>query len=154
MKILFVCTHNRCRSILAEAVTNHYGDGLISACSAGSSPAGQVHPLTLAALQRHGIATSGLSSKSWDDVEDAGADVVVTVCDSAAQETCPVWFGDAHRVHWGLRDPSAINRSDAEVVQAFDETIELLADRIRNLVRWVKAHPNDAGWKALMEGRQ
>ncbi len=90
LRILFICTHNRCRSILAEAVANHYGAGLIQAQSAGSSPAGHIHPATLRALERHDIATTGLHSKSWADFEDAEIDLVITVCDQAAREKCPL----------------------------------------------------------------
>jgi len=126
LKILFICTHNRCRSILAEAIFNAVGIGLLEARSAGSAPERQVHPLTLQALARHGIATDGLNSKSWDDMEAFAPDVVVTVCDRAANESCPLWVGQTVKLHWGLRDPSAGEASDAEKKQAFDDTISKL----------------------------
>ena len=90
MKILYICTHNRCRSILSEAITNHASQGVIEAKSAGSQPVGEVHPLSIKYLAQSGIATSGLTSQSWDEFEAFAPDVVVTVCDSAAGETCPV----------------------------------------------------------------
>lgn len=134
MKILYICTHNRCRSILSEAITNHYADGKIDARSAGSKPVGEVHPLSLKYLQEAGISTDGLTSQSWDEFEDLEADIVVTVCDSAAGETCPVWFGKSLKVHWGLVDPSKLQGSEEELAQAFRDTIEQIKQRIAQLV--------------------
>ena len=134
MKILFICTHNRCRSIIAEAVTNHIGGERIVARSAGSEPAGKVHPLSLKYLQEAGIDTSGLRSQSWDEHEHWQPDVVVTVCDQAAGEQCPVWFGRSVRVHWGLTDPSRLTWSEEEVAAAFRQTIALLRSRIQRLL--------------------
>ncbi len=128
MKLLFICTHNRCRSILAEAIANHIGDGSLIAASAGSSPQGQVHPSSLNALQRHGIDIRNLRSKSWSEFEGFGADAIITLCDSAASEPCPVWFGQAVSVHWGLKDPSKSDNS-----QDFDETINTLCKRLKAL---------------------
>lgn len=135
MKILFICTHNRCRSILAEAITNHIGRGQLQAKSAGSQPAGEVHPLSIRYLQEAGIDTEGLISQSWDDHEDWEPDVVITVCDSAAGESCPVWFGKSIKVHWGLSDPSAISGSDEEITAAFRETISILHSRVNSLMK-------------------
>jgi len=144
-KILFICTHNRCRSILAEAVTNHIGDGVLEARSAGSSPAGEVHPKSLHFLEEAGISTEGLTSQSWDDHEDWAPDIVVTVCDKAAGETCPVWFGNAIKVHWGLEDPSAID--DEKLAKAaFRATIGILAARIHALL---EAKPGELSDEAL-----
>lgn len=137
MKLLFICTHNRCRSILAEAITNHAGDGMVTAKSAGSSPQTQVHPSSIRALERHSINTQGLCSQSWHEFEDFEADAIITLCDQAAAETCPVWFGEAVRVHWGLSDPSKSN-TDAE----FDITIDILARRIQALITRLKAKPS------------
>ncbi|EKE78009.1 arsenate reductase ArsC [Gallaecimonas xiamenensis] len=134
MKILFVCTHNRCRSILAEAVARQLGATTLEVRSAGSQPAGQVHPLSLQYLAEAGIATDGLQSQSWDAFEDFAPDLVVTVCDSAAGEQCPVWFGKAVKVHWGLKDPSALAGSPDEIKAAFMATIALLERRIRALL--------------------
>ncbi|MDU0354110.1 arsenate reductase ArsC [Paraglaciecola aquimarina] len=133
MKILYICTHNRCRSILSEAITNHYAAGKIEAKSAGSQPAGEVHPLSLKYLQEAGISTDGLTSQSWDDFEDFEADIVVTVCDSAAGESCPVWFGNSVKVHWGLADPSKLQGSDEELAQAFRDTIAEIKHRVEQL---------------------
>lgn len=138
MKILYICTHNRCRSILSEAITNHLsivqGQGNIQAKSAGSHPAGQVHPLSLQYLQEVGISTEGLVSQSWDELESFAPDVVITVCDSAAGETCPVWFGKSIKVHWGLTDPSKIESSEEAKAQAFRNTITEIKQRVTELL--------------------
>ena len=134
MKILFICTHNRCRSILAEAVTNHRGQGRIHARSAGSAPVGAVHPLSLSYLQEAHIPTAGLRSQSWDDHEDWQPDVVITVCDRAAGESCPLWFGQAVRAHWGLADPSAMEGDEDDIASAFRHTIDVLGDRVDALL--------------------
>ena len=119
MKILFICTHNRCRSILSEAMVNHLSSGRIQAASAGSQPVGEVHPLSIKYLSEAGISTEGLISQSWDELESFNADVVVTVCDSAAQEACPVWFGQSIKLHWGLKDPSKVQGSEQQVKAEF-----------------------------------
>jgi arsenate reductase len=134
MKVLFICTHNRCRSILAEAVCNHLGGGRIEARSAGSQPVGEVHPLSLRYLKEKGISTNGLCSQSWNEHEDWGADVVITVCDSAANEPCPLWFGDAQTVHWGLSDPSKLELGETAVAEAFFKTIDIIESRIQVLL--------------------
>lgn len=131
--ILFICTHNRCRSILAEAIANHYGEGRIQAFSAGSSPAGKVHPLTLHYLKEHKIPSTGLKSQSWDEFEDKEIDLVITVCDKAANETCPLWFTQARQEHWGLTDPSSIEGNDEDIAQAFKNVIDSLKKRIKNI---------------------
>jgi arsenate reductase (thioredoxin) len=138
MKLLFICTHNRCRSILSEAITNHLGAGELQAFSAGSAPAGAVHPLTLKYLAEAGIPIEGLSSKSWDVYADLNPDVVITLCDSAASETCPVWMGNSLRLHWGLVDPSKLTENEAEafhhcMAQITARTEALLALKARNL---------------------
>lgn len=139
MKILFICTHNRCRSILAEAITNHLAqeadvNDRVIARSAGSQPVGAVHPLTLKHLQNAQISISDLESQSWDDHEAWNPDVVITVCDSAAGETCPVWFGNAVIVHWGLNDPSKVSGTPDKITEAFQKTIELISHRISRLL--------------------
>lgn len=134
MKLLFICTHNRCRSILAQAITNFYGQGLLIAQSAGSQPAGVVHPLTLKFLAQAGIPTEGLSSQSWDEHQHWQPDVVITVCDSAAGEACPVWFGQTVKVHWGLFDPSSLEGSDDEIAKAFSKTMTTLKLRVQKLI--------------------
>ena len=134
MKLLFICTHNRCRSIIAEAVTNHVGGTRLQARSAGSQPSGEVHPLSIKYLGEAGIPTNGLRSQSWDDHEAWAPDVVITVCDQAAGEQCPVWFGRSLKVHWGLSDPSRLEGSEAEVAAAFRHTITTLGQRIEQLL--------------------
>lgn len=134
MKLLFICTHNRCRSILAEAITNHLADGSLIARSAGSQPAGEVHPLTLKYLAEAGISTDGLCSQSWNEHEGFAPDVVITVCDSAAGEQCPVWFGNSAKVHWGLPDPSRVTGTEAEVKAAFRNVMNTLEKRIKALL--------------------
>jgi arsenate reductase len=141
MKILFICTHNRCRSILAEAIANHFSEGQIEAASAGSEPAGAVHPMTLKALEFHNIPVAGLYSKSWEEMEDFEPDFVITVCDSAAHEPCPLWFGKSLRAHWNLKDPSTVVGSDPEKLAAYGETIALLTVRIRELVDLLDHYP-------------
>lgn len=134
MKILFICTHNRCRSIIAEAVANCVGEGRLEARSAGSAPSGKVHPLSLQYLREAGFDTSGLRSQSWDEHEDWQPDVVITVCDQAANEPCPVWFGKALQVHWGLTDPSRIDGGEEEIATAFRDTIAELKSRLQRLL--------------------
>ena len=134
MKILYVCTHNRCRSILAEAITNHLSQGRIEARSAGSQPAGEVHPLSLKYLNEAGVTSDYLRSKSWLECESWNPDVVVTVCDSAAAEPCPLWLGVVPTVHWGLADPSSSNGDTEQVADAFRRTIAILEDRIQRLL--------------------
>lgn len=106
LKLLFLCTHNACRSILAESIARSLGEDLWEVASAGSHPAGEVHPATLAALSEHDLPTQALASKSWNDLTDYQPDIVITVCDQAAGESCPIWFGKAVKGHWGLPDPS------------------------------------------------
>ncbi|MEM8594390.1 MAG: arsenate reductase ArsC [Pseudomonadota bacterium] len=134
MNILYICTHNRCRSILSEAITNHYASNDVRALSAGSSPVGEVHPLSLKYLTEHGVSIDGLSSQSWDAFEDADIDMVVTVCDHAANEPCPMWFGDAIQVHWGLPDPSKLKGSEEEIRAAFYDVIRTIETRVHALL--------------------
>ncbi|MFJ2550129.1 arsenate reductase ArsC [Pseudomonas sp. NPDC087612] len=130
MKVLFLCTANSCRSILSEAVFNHLAPTGMKAFSTGSQPKGEVHPLSIAALQRAGISTDGLSSKSSDSHAELAPDFVITVCDKAAGEACPVFFGPAVKAHWGLSDPSDLQGSAAELDEAFDATLEHIKRRI------------------------
>lgn len=130
MNVLFLCTANSCRSILSEAVFNHLASAGMSAFSAGSQPKGEVLPLSIAALQRAGISTDGLSSKSSDAHAELAPDFVITVCDKAAGEACPVFFGPAVKAHWGLSDPSDLQGSAAELDEAFDATLEHIKRRI------------------------
>lgn len=133
-KFLFICTHNRCRSILSEAITNHLANGKIIAYSAGSQPAGQVHPLSIKYLNERGVPTDGLKSQSWDDFESIEPDVVITVCDSAANEQCPVWFGNCVKVHWGLPDPSKMKGSEEEIKSVFFKVMDTIEARVRKVL--------------------
>jgi arsenate reductase len=134
MKILYICTHNRCRSILSEAITNHLSNGLIEARSAGSQPTGMVHPLSIKYLEKTGYPTDGLRSQSWDVFEDFQPDLVITVCDSAAGEACPVYFGKSVKVHWGLSDPSKIAGTEEVKEAAFISCINEIAARVKTLL--------------------
>lgn len=129
MNILFLCTGNSCRSILAEATFNHLAPAGLRALSAGSKPAGHVHPRSLALLAREGIATAGYHSKSWDELP-LTPDIVVTVCASAAGETCPVYLGPVLRTHWGVDDPARATGTDAEIDAAFMSAYRILRGRI------------------------
>ncbi len=150
MKILFICTHNRCRSILSEAIANQNARGLIEARSAGSQPAGEVHPLSLHYLRQRGFATDGLKSQSWDAFEDFAPDLVITVCDSAAGESCPVYFGKSLKVHWGLEDPSKVEGDDDVKEQAFMTCIDEIERRISRLATLaVEQHDRESLRKAL-----
>ena len=131
MKVLFLCTANSCRSILSEALFNHLAPGGVRAYSAGSEPKGFVHPLTLKALQRAGVACDGLCSKLIEAHAELQPDVVITVCDKAAGEACPVLFGPALRAHWGLADPSEATGSDDAIAAAFDATVARIRSRIQ-----------------------
>ncbi|MEK9713305.1 MAG: arsenate reductase ArsC [Thalassolituus sp.] len=132
LKLLFICTHNRCRSILAEAIARHVGAGVFDVRSAGSQPEGKVFPGTIKYLERQGISTDGLQSQSWDEHESFEPDVVITVCDSAAGEACPAWMGKAARVHWGLTDPSKQPDETAQQ-NMFDQVGAMMQQRLQLL---------------------
>ena len=139
IKVLFLCTHNSARSILAEAILNHIGQGRFQAWSAGSSPREQQQPnlLGLQVLQAAGMATTGLRSKSWDEFARPQAppiDLVITVCDNAAGEVCPYWPGQPATAHWGYPDPSAGEGSDVQKLEAFRLTLHALRRRLELLV--------------------
>lgn len=139
LKVLVLCTHNRCRSILFEAIARAEAGPEVSVRSAGSEPAGEVHPATLEALSRAGISTEGLRSEGWDSYEAWEPDVVITVCDRAAREPCPLWLGQAQRLHWGLPDPSL--HTGPEQSQAFAEVIETIRGRLPDLSALANPHP-------------
>ena len=132
--ILFICTHNACRSILAEVVTRTLAGPRLRVASAGSDPAGRVHPLTLQYLEKNKYSSKGLCSKSLDDIEQFKPDIVVTVCDSAARESCPLWLDNAIKVHWGLVDPTAIEGGRAATERAFDRVVRIVEARVRALL--------------------
>lgn len=135
--VLILCTGNSARSILAEAIFNRLGKGKFNAWSAGSQPKGQVHPGALAQLKLHAFDVSTLRSKSWDEFAIPGApamDIVITVCDNAAGETCPLWPGQPIRAHWGLADPAAVTSSPLAQEAAFAACFEALTKRIEKVV--------------------
>ncbi|CRM47682.1 MULTISPECIES: arsenate reductase ArsC [Pseudomonas] len=131
MKVLFMCTANSCRSILSEAMFNHLAPPGFEAISSGSFPKGQVLPRSLSTLQAAGISTEGLYSKGNEAFEGSPPDVVITVCDKAAGEACPVYFGPAVKAHWGLEDPSDIDGNEASIDAAFNTTLDIIARRCR-----------------------
>lgn len=131
MRVLFICTGNSCRSILCEAVFNHLAPVGFEAVSAGSFPKGQVLPRTLTTLQDAGIAIDGLSSKGSDVFAETPPDIVITVCDQAAGEACPVYLGPALKAHWGLEDPSDVMGDEAEVAAAFRAALARVERRCR-----------------------
>ncbi|MGC9128305.1 MAG: arsenate reductase ArsC [Acidithiobacillus sp.] len=144
-EILFLCTGNSCRSILAEATLNGLAQGKLHASSAGSHPAGYVHPRSIALLEREGFATQGLASKSWDDLPN-NPDIVITVCASAAGETCPAYLGPALRAHWGVDDPAKATGSETEIEAAFEGAYRILRHRIEALLQlpvaqWLAEEP-------------
>ena len=144
IRVLFLCTGNSARSILAEALLDHLGAGQFEAESAGSHPTGRVHPLALAQLELMRLPVAGLRSKAWDEFAGPHAtpfDVIVTVCDDAASETCPAWPGMAQRLHWSIADPAAVTGTPAERQAAFQATANALADRIRTLVETAVTAP-------------
>lgn len=136
-RVLFLCTGNSARSVLAEATLRAWAGHRFEVFSAGSQPTGTVNPFALGQLATEGIATAGLRSKSWDEFATADAapmDLVVTVCDSAAAETCPVVFGDFLRAHWGLPDPAAVESNDEDKREAFRQAHRIVKARLQALL--------------------
>lgn len=136
VNVLFLCTGNSCRSILAEALFNHLAAPGMKAMSAGSNPTGEVHPRSLALLKRKGISTEGYYSKSWDEIS-VKPDLVVTVCNNAAGETCPAFLGNIERLHWDISDPAKATGSDSEIETAFESVYLDLLKRIQVLLSHV-----------------
>ena len=135
--VLFLCTGNSARSVLAESLLNHHGKGKFVAYSAGSFPKGEVNPLAIELLRRLNLPADGLRSKSWDEFAQPGApelDFIITVCDNAAGEVCPIWPGHPVTAHWGLADPAAVEGTHEEKSLAFRETVCALENRIKPLV--------------------
>lgn len=132
--VLFLCTGNSARSILAESLLTHWSQGAFTGYSAGSFPKGAVHPMALSILEQYGLPTAGLRSKSWDEFAEPRApkmDFIFTVCDQAAGEVCPVWPGHPVTAHWGLPDPAAVTSSLAEQAAAFREAFRVIETRVR-----------------------
>jgi len=135
--VLFLCTGNSARSILGEVLLNQLGAGRFRGFSAGSRPKGAVHPLAIDVLNRNGLPTGGLRSKSWDEFASADApvmDFVFTVCDNAAGEACPIWPGQPMTAHWGIEDPAAIDGPDFEKRAAFNNAFRFMRNRIAAFV--------------------
>ncbi len=152
MNILFLCTHNACRSILAEAIFRHVAaqSGIAAnVYSAGSAPRGQVHPMTLHYLMDWQISTTGLFSKSWHDLADVAPDLVITVCDQAAGESCPVWFGKAVKAHWSLPDPTRAELGDTRQQQEFTSLFQ--AFQLRAEALFQVAEPDSATLAAIAD---
>ena len=139
MKLLFNCTHNRCRSILCEAIASQRGAGSLEAASAGSAPVDAVHPLTLRYLVERGYQTTGLQSQSWEDLAAFNPDWVVTVCDSAAGQACPLWMGEIDKGHWGLPDPSRAEGDAATIRSAFMAVIDCIESKVDEWVREIES---------------
>jgi arsenate reductase len=135
--VLFLCTGNSARSILAESLLNHWGRGRFHGYSAGSFPKGRVHPISIALLTQLNLQTEGLRSKSWDEFAAPGApplDFIFTVCDNAAGEVCPVWPGNPMTAHWSVEDPAAVEGTDAEKWAAFRKALRELENHIKLFV--------------------
>ncbi|MGA0571016.1 arsenate reductase ArsC [Variovorax sp. VNK109] len=152
INVLFLCTHNSARSILAEATLNDLGKGRFKAFSAGSSPREnqKPNPMALQVLERAGISTQGLSSKSWDEFGKPDAphmDLVITVCDNAAGEVCPYWPGQPATAHWGYADPSEVEGTDEQRLEAFRQTLHAIRRRMELLVNL----PEDRVQKLMLQ---
>ncbi len=134
-RVLVLCTGNSCRSIMAEALFNQLGNGAIEAVSAGSHPAGYVHPKSIDTLKRHGIVPGTPRSKSWDEFAGQTFDLVVTVCDAAAAESCPVFLGPVKKLHWSTPDPAKATGTEAQIDAAFDSAFNMLKERIEDYLK-------------------
>lgn len=155
--ILILCTHNSARSVLSEGMLNHWAKELgadVHAFSAGSSPSGRINPMAIEVLKRAGIDTSGYRSKSWDEFTGDSAPtmrVVITVCDNAAQETCPYWPGSPVKIHWGYPDPSNVGPTDAEKLAAFESTRQAIGERMQKLAEVPFDALSDAQLRVALE---
>ena len=134
VRVLVLCTGNSCRSVMGEALINHLGAGRYEAVSAGSHPAGHVHPKSLETLRRHGIEPGSPRSKSWDEFTDRAFDLVITVCDQAAGESCPLFPGRPAKLHWSTPDPARATGTQVEIDAAFDHAFLLLRARVEDLL--------------------
>ena len=134
LNVLFLCTGNSCRSIMAEALLNHYGKGRFRALSAGSHPTGEVNPMSLSTLKAHGINTDGFHSKSWDELGSETINAVITVCDNAAGESCPLFLGAPVKAQWGVSDPAHFQGTEAEIKAEFERVFGILAVRVKAMI--------------------
>lgn len=153
--VLFLCTGNSARSILGEAILNHVGQARFRAYSAGSTPKGVVHPMTLESLSNVGIPTEGLRSKAWDEFAVPGApkmDFIFTVCDNAAGETCPIWPGQPMTAHWGIEDPAAVSGPEFKQRAAFEGALRYLRNRIGAFINLPIASIDRMALNAKLEG--
>ncbi|CAM4496774.1 MAG: Arsenate reductase [Legionella sp.] len=130
LKLLFLCTGNSCRSIMAEAITNYYSNGRYLAFSAGSIPTGSVHPKTIETLACHGIKCNTPRSKSWNEFKSQAIDIVITVCDQAAHESCPIFPSQPKKLHWSIPDPAKVEGTEIEINTAFEAVFNQLKLRI------------------------
>ena len=153
--VLFLCTGNSARSILGEAILNHVGQGRFQAFSAGSTPKGAVHPMTLQTLAKVGIPTEGLRSKAWDEFAAPDApkmDFIFTVCDNAAGETCPIWPGQPMTAHWGIEDPAAFDGPEFKQRAAFEDALRYLRNRIGAFINLPLASIDRMALNSRLEG--
>ena len=135
INILVVCTGNSCRSVMTEALLNHLGHPEIQAFSAGSHPIGHINAGALATLKRHNLPTEGYKSQSWEAFAQQAIDIVITVCDNAAGETCPVYLNSAVHAHWGIRDPAHTQGTEDEKIVLFERTFATLKLRVNRLLK-------------------
>lgn len=141
-RVLILCTGNSCRSVMGEALINHLGQGRYEAFSAGSHPSGYVHPKSIETLKRHGIDPGQPRSKSWDEFTEQSFDLVITVCDQAAGESCPFFPGKPKKLHWSTPDPTKATGTDKEIEAAFDNAFLMLKSRITVLLSDAIPSPN------------
>lgn len=134
LNVLVLCTGNSCRSVMGEALLNDLGKGRVKAFSAGSHPVGKINEAALATLKRHGLPTEGYQSQSWDEFEDQPFDIVITVCDNAAGEVCPMYLHKAVLVHWGVSNPAHLEGTEEEKTAAFDKTFAILERRVKKML--------------------
>lgn len=134
LNILVICTGNSCRSVMGEALFRHLGQGRVNAFSAGSQPLFSLNPQALATLKRHGLPIKHYKSESWENFKSHKMDIVITVCDRAAAETCPLYLRQAVRVNWGVADPSRVKGTQKQIVATFDKTFELLQYRVHKML--------------------
>ena len=134
LNVLVLCTGNSCRSVMGEALINHLAGDRLKAFSAGSRPIGRINDGALATLRRNGIKAEGFTSQSWDEYADKNIDIAITVCDSAANETCPVYLNAVVRGHWGVSDPAHTTGTEEEINAAFQTTFEILKRRVEKLL--------------------
>lgn len=150
-KVLFMCTANSCRSVLSEALFNHLAPEGFAAVSSGSFPSGRLNPQAVQTLHNLGISTEGLYSKDSSVFANSPPDIVITVCDKAAGEACPVFFGPAIKSHWGLADPSEVRGSEQEIQAAFDSTVETIKQRFSAFFALDLENLSDAELKAELD---